>query len=147
MGLQRTVRDVRFLGLFACLEVCVPYRAARPCAHPGCSVLTDGRRCPVHQKAKAEAYREQRGTTAELGYGGPWAAYSKAYRREHPYCVSCQQEGRLVASTCVDHITPASGPADPRFWDPANHQALCTACHSRKTVVEDRRGIGRLQCG
>lgn len=45
--------------------------------------------------------------------------------------------------TDVDHIIPVDGPDDPRFWDPENHQSLCHACHSAKTMAEQnerRRG-------
>jgi 5-methylcytosine-specific restriction endonuclease McrA len=36
----------------------------------------------------------------------------------------------------VDHIKPHHGD-QKLFWDPKNHQALCTDCHGAKTASED----------
>jgi 5-methylcytosine-specific restriction protein A len=49
----------------------------------------------------------------------------------------CEAQGRVTASEHVDHIKPVSGPGDPLFWEPTNHQALCQSCHSIKTARED----------
>ncbi|WEG14915.1 HNH endonuclease [Pullulanibacillus sp. KACC 23026] len=54
----------------------------------------------------------------------------------------CLKDGRLEPSRHTDHIKPVSGPNDPLFWDPNNHQALCVSCHSTKTAKEDG-GFGR----
>ncbi len=59
--------------------------------------------------------------------GGPSAEHSR-----------CRHEGRDVPATDVDHIVPVTGPDDPRFWAPANHQSLCHDCHSAKTARGDR---------
>jgi 5-methylcytosine-specific restriction endonuclease McrA len=40
----------------------------------------------------------------------------------------------------LDHIHPVTGPDDPAFYDPANHQSLCHACHSAKTMSELKAG-------
>lgn len=48
-------------------------------------------------------------------------------------CRSCGKGGRLE----VDHVQPVRSRPDLSF-DPANLQALCTSCHTRKT---------RLECG
>jgi 5-methylcytosine-specific restriction endonuclease McrA len=48
-------------------------------------------------------------------------------------CRSCGKGGRLE----VDHVHPVKTHPELSF-DPANLQALCTACHTRKT---------RLECG
>jgi 5-methylcytosine-specific restriction protein A len=46
----------------------------------------------------------------------------------------------LVKATDVDHIIPHRG-NQKLMWDQSNWQALCHACHSRKTASEDR-GFG-----
>lgn len=53
----------------------------------------------------------------------------------------CQESGRIVSATVVDHITPHRG--DERlFWDESNHQALCAACHNgRKAREEAQAGL------
>ena len=71
------------------------------------------------------------------GYGARWRAYSRRYLREHPRCASCGEQAEAT-----DHVAAVTGPDDPGFWDPGNHQALCWGCHSRKTAKRDG-GFGR----
>jgi len=52
-------------------------------------------------------------------------------------CAMCEAKGRLSKAECVDHINPVSGPDDPEFYNPKNHQSLCNSCHSEKTAKED----------
>lgn len=59
------------------------------------------------------------------------------YLRRHPICAcGCRQPAEEV-----DHIIPVTGPDDPLFWEPSNHQGLTKACHSRKTARDDG-GLG-----
>lgn len=56
---------------------------------------------------------------------------------EQPLCKQC---GKASRSMHVDHITPfrtADGDNWELFIDQANHQTLCHACHSRKTITEN----------
>ena len=46
-------------------------------------------------------------------------------------CRSCGARGRLE----IDHIRPVRLAPD-RAFDPANLQALCAPCHTRKTRIE-----------
>lgn len=46
------------------------------------------------------------------------------------------------AAECVDHIVPVTGPADPLFFNPANHQPISHRQHSEKTATYDG-GYGR----
>lgn len=49
--------------------------------------------------------------------------------------------GRLTPATIVDHIRPHKG--DPAlFWDPANHDSLCTPHHD---ATKQREEHGRRQ--
>jgi len=74
---------------------------------------------------------ERRGSAASRGYDRHWRAKRLAYLREHPLCVMCQAAGWVVAATDVDHIIrKRDGGTD----DPKNLQALCHACHSKKTA-------------
>lgn len=81
-------------------------------------------------------YDQQRGTSSDRGYGARWRKYALQFRRENPVCMvpKC-----VNPSTDVDHKRRVSGPDDPCFWDPENHQALCHSCHSAKTAHEGRR--------
>lgn len=114
-------------------------------------------------------YDRRRGSAAERGYDWRWQVYSEQFRREHPLCcglpvaagrlpAGCEVRRTLVdgahhlrmhAVGChgvtghVDHIEPVTGPADPRLWDPTNHQPLSHSCHSFKTARFDGRFTGR----
>ena len=122
----------------------MPSAPRKVCNKPGCGKLTTGSFCEEHAakrkaevKAAAIRYDEERGTAASRGYGSRWARYSRSFRDEHPLCAECQRNGRLKKCDCVDHIIPVSGPDDPLFWEPSNHQSLCYNCHSIKTAKED----------
>jgi 5-methylcytosine-specific restriction enzyme A len=53
---------------------------------------------------------------------------------QHPLCAQCEREGRTTPATDVDHIQAHRGdPALLRAW--SNLEALCHACHSRKTAA------------
>jgi 5-methylcytosine-specific restriction protein A len=89
-------------------------------------------RCPVRTP-------ERRPTAHERGYGARWQRYTKVFLNNHP---TCSAAGCSDPATDVDHIRPISGPSDPGFWDPTNHQGLCHSHHSQKTAKHDRH-LGR----
>lgn len=74
---------------------------------------------------------ENRPSSGARGYGRKWQKYSQWRLSKFPLCVSCNH-----AAQATDHIQPVTGPDDPLFWDPTNHQSLCWSCHSRKTGGE-----------
>jgi 5-methylcytosine-specific restriction enzyme A len=123
----------------------MPMAPKRPCRQPGCGALV-GRdaphgRCPAH----AQAYDHRRGTAAERGYDGAWAAFSRTWRQRFPWCgmradgqlyaehSHCVQQGRRTPAACVDHIR-AMQAGGPRF-DPQNLQSLCADCNRRKNIA------------
>jgi 5-methylcytosine-specific restriction protein A len=63
-----------------------------------------------------------------------WHEYSRQYRKKNRLCITCLDKGLTVLSQCVDHIVRIEEGGD--MWNPNNHQALCTACHSIKTKQE-----------
>lgn len=66
-------------------------------------------------------------------YGRKWKARAKAWLEEHPLCVTCEVEGRVVPAEAVDHVRPHRG--DPGiFWDADNLQGLCLHHHNSKTA-------------
>lgn len=69
-------------------------------------------------------------------YGTAWKKARARYLREHPFCVDCQNAGKFVQATYLDHIKPHKGDLE-LFWDELNWQGLCHSCHSRKTAQED----------
>lgn len=123
----------------------MPARPFRPCSHPGCSALLNGKdsKCEAHKAQARKASDQRRGTSAERGYGGAWRAARAAFLRANPLCqcADCDALGRLLPASVVDHIRPHKG--DKRlFWDQSNWQALSKPCHDRKTARHDG-GFGR----
>ncbi len=87
------------------------------------------RRLPtIGTQPKQPRQRDHRATAAKRGYGGRWQRFRAWFLKRHPLCVRCQRP-----AVHVDHIVPVTGPNDPNFYKPGNHQALCHACHNRKT--------------
>jgi 5-methylcytosine-specific restriction protein A len=119
----------------------MPHSAARPCSHPGCPALVRGKpsTCAAHTRAR----EQQRGHSAERGYGWRWRKASERYRRLHPLCEcdECKALGRVRASEVVDHRIPHRGD-DALLWDESNWQAMAKRCHDAKTAREDG-GFGR----
>lgn len=94
------------------------------------------------QMLNPDAWREGL-TTAQRGYGGKWQRYRLKFLERNVLCVMCQAQGKVTAANVVDHIVDHRGNQD-LFWDKANHQALCTPCHSAKTAAE---GVGTARRG
>ena len=91
---------------------------------------------PTHKPAGTRKRRENRGTSAQRGYGSRWQRARKTYLAKHPLCVRCEQGGRTEPATVVDHVTPHKGDWT-LFWDSGNWQPLCKPCHDQKTARED----------
>lgn len=111
------------------------------CHWPGCSRAAEGYYCEGH-KAQAEARKKEtrlfagtrRAASAEwhgLYNTARWKRMRKEFLQAHPFCERCGQP-----ATIADHITPHRGDA-ALFYSEANLQALCQACHSRKTLEEN----------
>jgi 5-methylcytosine-specific restriction protein A len=83
-----------------------------------------------------------RPSPSKRGYNRKWATAARAYLASNPLCVRCSTPDNPVAATCVDHVTPHKGDMG-LFWRADNWQAMCSRCHSRKTVIEDGGGFGR----
>ncbi|TXH16818.1 MAG: HNH endonuclease [Hyphomicrobiaceae bacterium] len=81
---------------------------------------------------------ERRANSYRRGYATKrWRDYRERYIVDHPFCCVCERKGREVPTYAVDHIKRVTGPQDPLFWEPTNHQPLCKTCHSRKTAKYD----------
>jgi 5-methylcytosine-specific restriction enzyme A len=123
----------------------MPARPFRPCTHPGCGALLNGKasKCPAHMAQARAAVDAMRGNSNERGYGAAWRAARAAFLRAHPLCMcdECERLGRLLPSSIVDHVRPHKGDR-ALFWDRSNWQALSKPCHDRKTATHDG-GFGR----
>ena len=114
--------------------------AKRPCARVGCpNLVVKGycESCAVqHTSLKKADLR--RPSAAKRGYGRRWQAAREHYFRGNPLCVDPYgiHGARFVVADELDHIDPHRGDM-VKFWDQANWQGLCRACHSRKTATEE----------
>lgn len=117
----------------------MPRASKKPCGKQGCpNLVTDTRYCSQHTGHKDK----WRGSSHSRGYDSDWRRTRLlALARDFDLCQQCKRDGRLTPATCVDHIQPIQQTPDRRL-DLTNLQSLCTECHSRKTVLEDR-GFGR----
>ena len=107
-----------------------PLPAMRHCAAPGCSAIVRGGYCPDH--ARQRERQRPNADFRKLYYSARWVRLRASVLAEEPLCRECQAQGTIEPATDVDHIRPHRGNL-ARFWARANLQALCHACHSRKT--------------
>lgn len=110
----------------------VPRKPKRPCSHPGCPKLTDGRFCEEHAKQEAKRYEKyDRDPAVRRRYGRAWIRIRNRYAAAHPFCEDCYKRGILTPMEEVHHILPLS-----RGGTHAdnNLMSLCKSCHSRITA-------------
>ncbi len=112
----------------------MPMKPKKPCKHPGCPKLTEVNYCERHQRL----HSNDRLSANDRGYDSRWRKARLNFLKAHPLCVRCQNDGKLVKATVVDHIIPHRGNKE-LFWDTDNWQALCKGCHDRKTMTEDNK--------
>ena len=126
-------------------------RAPRPCAHPGCPVLTPARYCQAHgpkprmcavmgcpRTARAgesvcdEHARDrdrERGSAHARGYDRDWQVVRLAYLQTHPLCEDCEARGCIVPAALVHHKQAIRAGGD-RLSE-GNLRALCVDCHAK----------------
>ena len=107
----------------------MPKKPKRPCSHPGCPKLTDGRFCEEHAKAEAKRYEMyDRDPAVRKRYGRAWKRIRDSYVEQHPLCEQCEANGLLVPTAEVHHKKPLSeGGTHSR----ENLIALCKSCHAK----------------
>ena len=115
----------------------MPYKPKRPCSHPGCGRLTDGRYCDEHKQIAERQYNQYlRDRDTNKRYGRAWKKIRARFLLQHPLCEQCRSEGRLTAADEVHHILPlANGGTN----EEGNLMALCKSCHSRITIGSSNR--------
>lgn len=102
------------------------HRPLKPCAQPGCPMLTRERLCPQHTIVARSLRIDRRPSAARRGYDSEWRAIRLQVLAEEPICRDCDRP-----SAEVDHIIPLrSGGTHAR----SNLQALCIPCHRAKTA-------------
>ena len=120
----------------------MPVPPKQPCRHPGCGALAQGKPyCEKHEKDVKNVSRKRfdktRPSSAKRGYSWKWQKLRKVKLRQNPIC---EADGCDQPASEVDHIVPmAQGGGN----ESENLQALCKACHSRKTALQDSRFVRR----
>ncbi len=110
----------------------MPTRRPTPCRTIQCGYTT------THRSGRCEKHRagDKRPSRHERGYDNAWARFAKAYLSRHPFCtIRTNCPGNY--SSEVDHIVPLAQSLD-RKYDESNLQAACKACHSAKTMRDNR---------
>jgi 5-methylcytosine-specific restriction protein A len=83
--------------------------------------------------------RENTQPTRGQLYGWRWRKARKLFLARHPLCRMCNAQGKLTASTVVDHIRPHRGDL-VLFWDERNWQALCESHHNSVKQAQEKSG-------
>ena len=109
----------------------MPLKPKKPCRYPGCPNLTIDCYCNIHDGL----YKRE--GASKRGYTSKWRKLSKLYLKEHPLCLECHRQGKLMVATVVDHVIPHRGD-EKLMWDNCNWQALCKRCHDKKTRKYDQ---------
>lgn len=113
----------------------MPTKPMRPCNHPGCPELTQGGFCNEHRRDRWQS-DEHRETAAERGYDWEWAEFSRRYKRKHPLCQRCNEQGIKSMTQIPHHITPLAQGGEK--YDEDNLMPLCRDCHSE--IHRNNRG-------
>ena len=108
----------------------------RLCAEFGCPELTEGARCPKHEKAQ-EDRRIARNMTSREVYGSRyWPGTRKAILLRDRFC-KCPLDDCHGAASCMrvatqaDHIVPIERGGLP--FAQSNLRGVCASCHGRIT--------------
>jgi 5-methylcytosine-specific restriction endonuclease McrA len=112
----------------------------RICPTPGCPEMTAGGLCPACEAKRQARIDAKRPSAAARGYDQNWRRIRARYLRAHP---SCETPGCFATATEIDHLD-GRGPLGDN--SDGNLMALCSTCHSRKTVHRDW-GFGRQPTG
>ena len=106
----------------------MPTKPLQYCAVPGCGVLVPTGRCAPHAVALEHTRRNR--DVRRWYYTAPWLHLRRQVLVEAAF--TCAQCGQVRTDLDVDHIVKHEGNSE-LFYNRANLQALCPACHTRKT--------------
>lgn len=66
-----------------------------------------------------------------------WKALRDDHLAKNPLCKYCNDFGRVVAASVVNHIEPHRGDKALAF-DPANLESACETCHNVHSDAQDK---------
>jgi 5-methylcytosine-specific restriction protein A len=94
---------------------------------------------PPNWTPPRRAYERERGTPHARGYDEDWRKFRLGVLSRNPLCLFCEQIGKVVPATDVDHIQTIQSRPDLRL-DESNVRPLCHSCHSSRTARDQRWG-------
>lgn len=111
-------------------------RALKVCAHPGCTALVNGTRCPEHAP-KPWARSADAPRRSNLSGSAQQARARRVITRDGTICHVCG----IAGANQADHVIPvAEGGAD----DESNMRAIHgIPCHAEKSAAESARARSR----
>jgi 5-methylcytosine-specific restriction protein A len=118
--------------------IIMPYKAKKPCAHPGCPALTDKRYCSgtLCRAYATQAHRDynqhHRRPGSNKTYGRRWHTIRDLYINAHPLCEDCLTAGRCIRAEEVHHVIPVDRGGTHAE---ENLRALCRSCHATVTAA------------
>jgi 5-methylcytosine-specific restriction endonuclease McrA len=95
-----------------------------------------GQRSRLVTKHQAD---DRRGSARQRGYDSKWERARLHFLAEHPLCRMCEQHGKVVPASVVDHVIPHRGDAK-LFWSRSNWQPLCETHHNSTKQKQERTG-------
>lgn len=103
------------------------------CSEPGCPVLVQSGRCQLHASRAARLQHEMYRKVHRWYVSRRWQRLRVQVLQDEPFCRACRRAGRKTLTVDIDHIRKHDGDQS-LFWDRANLQGLCKACHTVKTT-------------
>lgn len=88
----------------------------------------------------AASWRTDQKSSSERGYNYRWQKARETFLKQHPLCRLHAALGHVVLATVVDHIEPHRGDQS-KFWNRANWQPLCKACHDSTKQRAEKSGV------
>ncbi len=95
--------------------------------------IREFRRNRKSYEQKRAAERKRKDTRTHSTDSATWKRIRAQVLREEPICRMCRSKGRTTPANEVDHID-----GDPNNHAPNNLQALCSRCHTVKSMRETR---------
>lgn len=104
----------------------MPYKPLKPCLCTGCPELVERGYCQKHKYMQPKDDKE----TDPFYSSTRWKKFRAYYKKRHPLCELCLEQGLVVATQVVDHVVPIKDGGKKLSSD--NVQALCRKCHAKK---------------
>lgn len=123
-------------------DVVMPFKALKPCAHPGCAALVSGGYCPKHRAVSTPLHTEKEREKHRL-YGRRWKHMRDAQLARQPWCEECLRANIYEPAVHVHHEERHQG--DVERFHRSRLVSLCHSCHSKITATEvgvNARGRG-----